>query len=57
MISKLKRSPTSGRKYFLAIHQKRTDKQNIQGTQKLNSPKHYEPTKWATELNRTFSKK
>jgi hypothetical protein len=42
---------------LLAIHQ-RTDNQNIQGTQKLNSPKINEPLKkWATELNRTFSKK
>jgi hypothetical protein len=36
----------------------RTDNQNIQGTQKLNSPKINEPIKkWATELNITFSKK
>jgi hypothetical protein len=35
----------------------RTDNQNIQGTQKLNSPQINEPTKkWTTELNRTFSK-
>jgi hypothetical protein len=41
---------------LLAIHQ-RTDNQNIQGTQKLNSPQINEPIKtWATELKRTFSK-
>jgi hypothetical protein len=35
----------------------RTDNQNIQGTQKLNSPKINEPIKkQASELNRTFSK-
>jgi hypothetical protein len=35
----------------------RTDNQNIQGTQKLNSPKINEPIeKKANELNRTFSK-
>jgi hypothetical protein len=35
-----------------------TDNQNIQGAQKLNSPQINDPIKkWATELNRTFSKK
>jgi hypothetical protein len=35
----------------------RTDNHNIQGLEKLNSPKFNEPIKkWATELNRTFSK-
>jgi hypothetical protein len=35
----------------------RTDNQNIQGAQKPNSLKINEPIKkWATELNRTFSK-
>jgi hypothetical protein len=39
-----------------AIHQ-RTDIQNIQGVQKTKLPKINEPIKkWATELNRTFSK-
>jgi hypothetical protein len=41
---------------MLCIRQS-TDNQNIQGVQKLNSPKISEPKKkWATELNRTFSK-
>jgi hypothetical protein len=35
----------------------RTDNQNIQGTQKLNSPKiNKQINKWVTELNRNFSK-
>jgi hypothetical protein len=35
----------------------RTDNQNIQGAQKLNSPQISEPiNEWATGLNRTFSK-
>jgi hypothetical protein len=35
----------------------RTDNQNIQGTKKLNSPKINKLiNKWATELNRNFSK-
>jgi hypothetical protein len=35
----------------------RTDNQNIRELKKLNSPKINEPIKkWATELNRTFSK-
>jgi hypothetical protein len=41
---------------WLYIRQ-RTDNQNIWGAQKLNSPQINEPIKkWATELNRTFSK-
>jgi hypothetical protein len=35
----------------------RTDSQNIQGAQKTKLPKINDPiNKWATELNRTFSK-
>jgi hypothetical protein len=35
----------------------RTDNQNIQGAQKTKLPQINEPIKkWATELNRTFSK-
>jgi hypothetical protein len=35
----------------------RTDNQNIQGAQKLNSPKMNEAIKkWTNERNRTFSK-
>jgi hypothetical protein len=34
MVSKLKRPPTERRKYLPAIHQQRTDNQNIQGAQK-----------------------
>jgi hypothetical protein len=38
-------------------NRKRTDNQNIQGAEKLNSPQINEPIKkWATELNKTFSK-
>jgi hypothetical protein len=41
----------------VAINQQRTDKQNIQGAQKLNSPQINEPiNKQATKLNRTFSR-
>jgi hypothetical protein len=42
---------------WLNIRQK-TDKQNIYELKQLNSPQINEPIKkWATELNRTFSKK
>jgi hypothetical protein len=44
-------------KSLLAIHQTGTDNQNIQGAQKLNSPKINDPVKkWLTEPNRTFFK-
>jgi hypothetical protein len=56
IVSKLKRPPTEWEKIFAGTHQ-RTDNQNIQGAQKLNSLNINEPIKkWATELNRTFSK-
>jgi hypothetical protein len=39
------------------IHQTRTDNQNIQGTEETKLFQINEPIKkWATELNRTFSK-
>jgi hypothetical protein len=59
MISKLKRPPTEWEKNICQLYiRQRTDNQNIQGVQKLNSPKINEPIqKWATELNRTLSKK
>jgi hypothetical protein len=43
--------------YLCQLHiRQRTDNQNIQGSQKTNSPKINEPIKkWATKLNRTFS--
>jgi hypothetical protein len=42
---------------YLFFIRQRTDNQNIQGAQNSNSPKIYEPIKkWATELNKTFSK-
>jgi hypothetical protein len=58
MVSKLKRPPTEWEKIF-AIYT--SDKELItriyRGVKKLNSPKINEPIKkWATELNRTFSK-
>jgi hypothetical protein len=38
-------------------NRQRTDNQNTQGAQKTNFPQINEPIKkWATELNRTFSK-
>jgi hypothetical protein len=58
MISKLKRPPTEWEKIFASYT---SDKELItriyRELKKLNSPKINEPIKkWATELNRTFSK-
>jgi hypothetical protein len=58
MVSKLKRPPTEWEKIFASYT---SDKGLItrihRELKKLNSPKINEPTKkWATELNRTFSK-
>jgi hypothetical protein len=58
MVSKLKRPPTEWEKIFASYT---SDKGLITRTyrelKKLNSPKINEPIKkWATELNRTFSK-
>jgi hypothetical protein len=58
MVSKLKRPPTEWEKIFASCT---SDKELItriyKELKKLNSPKINEPIKkWATELNRTFSK-
>jgi hypothetical protein len=58
MVSKLKRTPTEWEKIFVSYT---SDKGLITRTyrelKKLNSPEINEPVKkWATELNRTFSK-
>jgi hypothetical protein len=58
MVSKLKRPPTEWEKIFVLYT---SDKELItriyRELKKLNSPKINEPIKkWATELNRTFSK-
>jgi hypothetical protein len=58
MVSKLKRPPTEWEKIFASYS---SDKGLItrvcRELKKLNSPKINEPIKkWATELNRTFSK-
>jgi hypothetical protein len=59
MVSKLKRPPTEWEKIFASYT---SDTELItriyRELKKLNSPKINEPIKkWATELNRTFSKK
>jgi hypothetical protein len=58
MVSKLKRPPTEWEKIFASYTSDKGLKTRIyREPKKLNSPKINEPRrKWATELNRTFSK-
>jgi hypothetical protein len=58
LISKLKRPPTEWEKIFASYtSDKRLTTRIYRELKKLNSPKINEPVKkWATELNRTFSK-
>jgi hypothetical protein len=58
MVSKLKRPPTEWEKIFASYTSDKALKTRIhRELKKLNSPKINEPIKkWATELNRTFSK-
>jgi hypothetical protein len=58
MVSKLKRPPTECEKIFASYtSDKRLITRTYRQLKKLNSPKINEPIKkWATELNRTFSK-
>jgi hypothetical protein len=58
MVSKLKRSPTEWEKKFASYTSDKGPITRIyREHKKLNSPKINEPIKkWATELNRTFSK-
>jgi hypothetical protein len=50
MVSKLKRPPTE------CYIRQRTDNQNTEGVQITNPPINEPIKKWATEINRTFSK-
>jgi hypothetical protein len=58
MVCKLKRPPTEWEKIFTRYISDQGPKTRIyRELKKLNSPKITEPTnKWATELNRAFSK-
>jgi hypothetical protein len=58
MVSKLKRPPTEWEKIFASYtSDKKLMNRIYRELKKLNSPKINEPVKkWATELNRTFSK-
>jgi hypothetical protein len=58
MVSKLKTPPTEWKKIFASYTSNKTLITRIyRKLKKLNSPKINEPIKkWATELNRTFSK-
>jgi uncharacterized protein YdcH (DUF465 family) len=58
MVSKLKKTPTKWEKIFASYtSHKGLITRIYRGLKKLNSPKINEPIKkWATELNRTFSK-
>jgi hypothetical protein len=57
MISKLKRPHTEGEKIFASYTSDKELKTRIyRELKKLHSPKIKKSIKWATELNRTFSK-
>jgi hypothetical protein len=57
MVSKLKRPPTEWEKIFASCTSGKGLTRIYKELQKLKSPKINEPIKkWATELNRTFSK-